>query len=104
MRQLAIVSLVDQMGRKIKNGELPSECENSNINYKKKFDDFLKMAKQAKIDKGPEKPVLLGKHILDVVDPGPQMGKFLKKAYEIQIEEGVQDVEELKRRVFLEKH
>lgn len=104
MRQLAIVSLVDQMGRKIKNGELPSECENSNINYKKKFDDFLKMAKQAKIDKGPEKPVLLGKHILDVVDPGPQMGKILKKAYEIQIEEGVQDVEELKRRVFLEKH
>ena len=99
MRQLAIVSLVDQMGRKMKNIELLSECYNSNIHYKEKFDGFLKMAKRAKIDKGPEKPVLLGKHILDVVEPGPQMGKILKKAYEIQIEDDVQDIEELKRRV-----
>ncbi len=93
MRQLALVAMFDKRGRNPKKGKPLGDV------YKEQFDDFLKMAKQAKIDKGPEKPVLLGKHILDVIEPGPQMGMILKRAYEIQIEENITDVEELKKRV-----
>ena len=46
---------------------------------------------------GPEEPVLHGRDLLDVVQPGPKMGQFLKDAYQIQIEEGIKDVQELKK-------
>jgi len=47
----------------------------------------------------PEKPVLLGRNLLDDVKPGKKMGELLKKAYEIQIEEGITDWQILKQRV-----
>lgn len=95
MRQLALVAMFDKRGRNPKKGEPLKDF------YKEQFYDFLKMAKQAKIDKGPEKPVLLGRHILDVIEPGPKVGIILKKAYKIQTEENIKDIEELKKRVLV---
>lgn len=46
-----------------------------------------------------EKPILQGKDLLDYVDPGKIIGKLLDYAYNIQIEEGIQDKEILKTRV-----
>ena len=56
-------------------------------------------AKQARVLHEVEQPVLLGRDLLDSVEPGPEMGKLLKKAYELQIEEGIKDKHELKKRI-----
>lgn len=93
MRQLALVSLFDNRGRNKKRGEPLKDV------FKDEFNNFLKMAKDAQIDKGPEKPILTGKDILDLVKPGPEMGRILKLAYRIQIEENIKDKDELKKRV-----
>lgn len=38
----------------------------------------------------PIKPILMGRHLIaDGMKPGPEFGKILKMAYEIQIEEGI---------------
>ena len=60
---------------------------------------FIKKAEQANVARQPEAPILLGRHLIDLVKPGPEMGRLLKKAYRIQIEQGVTDVAELKKRV-----
>jgi tRNA nucleotidyltransferase (CCA-adding enzyme) len=61
--------------------------------------EFIAKATQTHVLHEAEEPVLLGRDLLDVMQPGKQMGNLLKKAYEIQIEEGITDKEVLKRRV-----
>ncbi len=63
------------------------------------FDKSMKSIEEASLEHGPEKPVLLGRHLLGIVKEGPEMGEILAKAYEIQIEEDIKDAEELKKRV-----
>ena len=63
------------------------------------LEQFMENVKGAEVATGPEKPVLLGRDLLDVVEAGPEMGRLLRKAYQIQIDEGVKDKDELKRRV-----
>ena len=46
---------------------------------------------------GPEpvKPILLGRHLLEVgLEPGPEIGDRLRKAYEVQLD-GVDDIDAL---------
>jgi len=89
---LAKVSLADRRGRNpIKGAPLAKTFIVPAI------ENFLKKAKEAHVEKIPEPPVLLGRDIMDAVEPGPLMGEILKKAYEIQIEKGIQDTQELKR-------
>jgi hypothetical protein len=42
--------------------------------------------------------VLLGRDLLNLVPPGPEIGIALKKAYKIQIDEGIVDKNKLKKR------
>ena len=50
----------------------------------------------------PIPPVLMGKHFIEAgYEPGPIIGKLLKKAYEIQIEEKIDDEEELLKRAVI---
>ena len=97
LRQLAILNLTDLQGRN------PTGHEPLVGKYKERLDEFLGKMREVKIEKKPEEPVLLGRHLLDIVPPGPKLGKLLKKAYKIQIDEGIRDVEELKRRVLKEE-
>jgi len=60
---------------------------------------FMEKAEQAAVMHTAEKPILQGRDLLDLIPPGPALGVLLKKAYEIQIEEGITDKDELKRRV-----
>jgi tRNA nucleotidyltransferase (CCA-adding enzyme) len=60
------------------------------------IDVFFARAQKYGVAQQPEEPVLSGKDILDLVDPGPEMGKLLDKAYKIQIEENITDPNELK--------
>lgn len=92
IRQLGLVALFDSQGR-CGNGFDPRK------EAQEHFEQFMQQAEKASVLHGPEEPVLLGRHLFGLVPPGPRMGKLLKKAYEIQIEEGIKDVELLKQRV-----
>ena len=92
MELLTKVSLADKSGR---NGEsdLPLHKPLPDI------EEFLKRAEKLNVALQPEKPLIQGKDIAEFVKPGPQMGRLVKKAYEIQIEEGIQDKQELIKRI-----
>lgn len=65
------------------------------------IEEFLEQAKKYGVDQTFEPPVLMGKDLLGQVKPGPELGKLLQKAYRIQIEEGMTDKDELKKRLKL---
>lgn len=92
LRQLALVAQCDWRGRN-GTGNYPLPQDNGNYAL------FLEHASKANVLHKPEAPILLGRHLLGEVEPGKQMGKLLDEAYEIQIEENIHDVDELKRRV-----
>jgi len=92
MRQLALLALADTRGRN-PNGPEPL------TGYEDEFKSFLEKTDKINVLHRPEPPVLLGRHLLDIVKPGKEMGELLKQAYRIQIDENIKDLEELKRRV-----
>lgn len=93
LHNLAIVAFADKQGwNKKEHGPLFKF-------YIDKYKRFLMNAKNAHVEYQPEKPVLLGRDILKMVKPGPIMGKILKYAYKIQIEEGLKNKDELIKRV-----
>ena len=93
---LAKVALADKRGRNpIKGRPLVKNFP--------MIDKFLIKAQDARVQYEPEPHVLQGRDLLGIVEPGPKMGDLLKKAYELQIQEGVTDKEELKRRVLEEQ-
>jgi len=92
LHELADLFLADRQGRNPKNA-LPLTGSEPDVTV------FIRMADKAQVLAAVEKPLLQGRDLLDVIEPGPCMGELLKKAYQIQIEEGIRDKEELKRRV-----
>jgi len=92
LRELADLFLADKQGRNPRNA-LPLTGSESDIAV------FIHMADKAQVLAAVEKPLLQGRDLLDVIESGPCMGELLKKAYQMQIEEGIKDKEELKRRV-----
>lgn len=93
LRMLADLSWADKQGRNPARGE-PLFVPSPDIQA------FVDRAEKVQVIMQVEEPVLLGRDLLDVVKPGREMGQLLKKAYEIQIDEGIKDKDELKRRVF----
>ena len=89
---LAKVSLADKRGRNSKSS-LPLNSDVPEIK------EFLKIAEQAKVVHKPEEPIVHGRDLMAVVQPGPQMGELVKKAYEIQLDEGIHDKQELLKRI-----
>jgi tRNA nucleotidyltransferase (CCA-adding enzyme) len=59
---------------------------------------FAKNAELAKVTHHREPPLLTGKDFLDVIAPGPQLGRAVSRAYELQIE-GETDPVALRRKV-----
>lgn len=92
MQMLAWLSEADKRGR---NGEslkpLSGPIESVEL--------FVQCAQQCGVLYHPEEPIIKGEDLLDVFDPGPQLGKAVKHAYEIQINEGIRDKNTLKKRV-----
>lgn len=89
MRQLGLIALADRQGR---NGAGHEPLTN-NMDL---FEAFLQQCDATAVTHGPEAPVLLGRHLLDVVSPGPKLGQLLQKAYDHQIEKDVTDVDALR--------
>ena len=92
MQMLAHLCLADKRGRN-PDGPEPLKVTHPDI------DAFLARTHEAQVLEQVEKPILLGRDLLDVIEAGPEMGELLKQAYQIQLEEGIKDKEELKQRV-----
>lgn len=92
MQMLAWVALADCRGRNPQQGH-PLEIQVPLI------EQFLVQARQANVEFRPEPPIVHGRDVMGIVEPGPRMGDFLKKAYELQMQEGITDKDELIARV-----
>ena len=59
------------------------------------MDWFLERARELGVDRSPPKPLLLGRHLLDLgMPPGPAMGALLKQVYEKQLDGEIKTTEE----------
>lgn len=92
LAMLAAVCLADKQGRNAESYE-PLKIIFPEIIL------FLKRSRDAQVLTQVEPPILHGRDLLDVVPGGPKLGNLLKAAYNIQIDEGVTDKDELKKRV-----
>lgn len=89
MQLLADLSLADQRGRN-SHGQEPLVIDHEDITT------FLSIVDNLEIRYQPIEPLLYGRDIMDLVDPGPQMGRLLKRAYELQLDEGIEGKQILK--------
>ncbi len=64
---------------------------------------FLKKAHELAILEHKEEPVLQGRDLLDKVSAGPELGRLVALAYEIQLQEGIRDKQQLRQLVLAEK-
>lgn len=92
---LADLALADRRGRNSESSEPLKE------NYED-IQEFKKQAQEALVFESQERQILFGRDIADIVEPGPKMGELLKRAYEIQLDEGIKDKQELKKRILRE--
>lgn len=60
---------------------------------------FFERACEALVEIHPIEPLLYGRDIIDLVDPGIEMGNLLKWAYEQQIELGIENKDALKKMI-----
>ncbi len=59
------------------------------------MDWFLERARALGVDRSPPRPLLLGRHLLDLgMKPGPDMGALLKQIYEKQLDGEIKTTEE----------
>ena len=59
------------------------------------MDWFLERARELGVDRRPPKPLLLGRHLLELgMTPGPEMGALLKQIYEKQLDGEIKTTEE----------
>lgn len=91
IEMLVKLAIADKRGRNAHSAEPLA-------NHAIEIDQFLHKARALGVSQAPVEPVLLGKDLLDTIEPGPLLGTVLKRVYEIQIDEGLTDKHELKRR------
>lgn len=88
MQMLAKLVIADEQGRNSQ--KLKPLTEDVEI-----AQEFIKRAEKAKVLTEPEKPILLGRDIKELVPVGPLMGKLLKHAYDLQIKKNIKNKQEL---------
>ncbi|HRN77992.1 MAG TPA: HD domain-containing protein [Candidatus Dependentiae bacterium] len=96
MGMLADLALADRRGRN-------PDSQEPLVNPQPEVEEFRARAQQAHVLTQIEQPILQGADLLDSVQAGPRMGQLLREAYEIQLEEGIKDKDELKRRILSKK-
>jgi tRNA nucleotidyltransferase (CCA-adding enzyme) len=92
---LAKLAYADKRGRN-KHGPQPLRTQIPEV------DEFLKKAENLKVVYKSEEPIILGRDLFGIIEPGPRMGEIVKKAYEIQIEQGITDKQELLKKALAE--
>lgn len=59
------------------------------------MDWFLERARELGVDRSPPRPLLLGRHLLELgMTPGPEVGALLKQIYEKQLDGDIKSTEE----------
>jgi tRNA nucleotidyltransferase (CCA-adding enzyme) len=82
MELLARLARADCMGR---TGEFDCSA----------MDWFIERARSLGVEHQPPKPLLMGRHLLDLgLEPGPRVGEILKQVYEQQLDGAITTVEE----------
>jgi tRNA nucleotidyltransferase (CCA-adding enzyme) len=97
LRHIWLVGLADILGRNAVG--LQPLSRPIHEEHSKRMNQFIAMAEEAGVIYEQEKPILLGRHLLDVVPPGAGLGKLLDCAYQLQIEENIKDWQVLRQRV-----
>lgn len=92
LAMLAKLATADKQGRNPEKGKPLSQKPPG-------IDAFIKKAQEAQAWQGVEKRILEGKDLLPEIQPGPLMGLLVKKAYQIQLNEGIKEKNILKKRV-----
>lgn len=90
IRMLSNLFLADLQGRNSASSEPLTELPTN-------YTHFVQAAQQAGVFDAPEEPVLVGADLLDIISPGPAMGRALARAYEAQVRKGIRDKAELKK-------
>jgi tRNA nucleotidyltransferase (CCA-adding enzyme) len=93
--ELCLVAYADNAGR---NGAGPVPLTTK----KELFCQMLAPASHTSVVFSPEVPLLMGKDFLDHTAAGPEIGKLVKRAYELQIAESITDKDLLKKKVLAE--
>ena len=93
---LAQLARADRRARNPQKGfPLPADKEDE-------IELFVRRAHNALVLHYPEPALLHGRDFLDVVSPGPVLGRLVDRAYSLQIEQNIKDKEMLKRMVLAE--
>lgn len=86
IQMLADLACADRCGRNAASHEpLAGPCADIAL--------FLERAHAAQVAFEQEQPLVLGRDLLPYVQPGPQIGELVKKAYELQINHDIRDKE-----------
>lgn len=93
LKTLTYLVCADRRGRNGAKGEPLPDCPDADLAL------FVERATAYGVFEHPEPPVMMGADLMDVIPPGPQLGEALKKAYKIQINKGITDKAQLRRRV-----
>jgi hypothetical protein len=88
---LALLALADKRGRNPARG-VPLNTLIPEV------DAFLQKARELAVADKVEAPLIQGRDLLDQIPAGPLVGKAVAYAYDLQIDEGIKDKQELKRR------
>lgn len=92
LEMLARLALADKQGRN-PDGHEPLSAPIEDVEL------FMQKAASLNIIHRPEEPILLGRDLLDVIQPGKLLGEALDYAYQIQLDEGIHSRELLRERV-----
>ncbi len=65
---------------------------------------FIAYAKQAGVLYHPEEPIITGKDLMPYIAPGPNIGTYIKRSYQLQIEQGITNREALLSILLDNKH
>lgn len=92
LAMIAKLALADRQGRNPKKGK-PLSKQIPEVDF------FLKKAAAAHALNGVEEKIVQGRDLMPDIEPGPLMGSLVKKAYSIQLNEGITNKKVLKQRV-----
>jgi tRNA nucleotidyltransferase (CCA-adding enzyme) len=89
LSQKANLELLARVAKSDCLGRLPGNFDCSAMDW------FLERARELGVDRSPPKPLLLGRHLLDLgMKPGPDVGALLKTIYDKQLDGDIKTTEE----------
>lgn len=97
IHELSLVCIADVQGRNGTSHQPLQEVDATIIT-------FIERCKEAGVLYAPERPLLYGRDFIDHVPAGPLLGRVVEFAYDMQINKGISDKEQLKSYVVSQLH